>query len=260
MSAIVAIATVLTVILVSLLISRVATVALTLTGLSREAARFQARSALSGTGFTTSEAEAVVAHPVRRRIVMVLMLIGSAGLVTVMASLMLSFTDAGGRQALHRVLLLLLGLLAVWLLARSAWVDRWLSWLIAKVLERWTDLDARDYGALLHLAERYAVAEIAVREGDWLADRTLDQLELREEGVVVLGLTLADGAWLGSPTFDVRIGPGERVVAYGPAARLRELDERPAGADGDRAHAEAVDAHRRLVSGVAEEHRAAAVD
>jgi prepilin signal peptidase PulO-like enzyme (type II secretory pathway) len=100
----VALATVLAVILVSLLITRVATVALTLTGLSLDVARFQARSALSGTGFTTSEAEAVVNHPVRRRIVMALMLLGSAGLVTVIASLMLSFTGAGHGQTLHRVL------------------------------------------------------------------------------------------------------------------------------------------------------------
>ncbi len=53
----VALATVLVVVLVSLLIARIATVTLVLTGLSHEAARFQARSALSGTGFTTGEAE-----------------------------------------------------------------------------------------------------------------------------------------------------------------------------------------------------------
>ena len=252
----VAIATVLVVMLVSLLISRIATVALTLTGVSREAARFQARSALSGTGFTTSEAEAVVAHPIRRRIVMALMLIGSAGLVTVIATLMISFTDAGGRQAWQRVLLLLAGLVAIWLFARSAWVDRRLSWLIAKVLGRWTELDARDYGALLHLAEHYAVAEIAIREGDWLASRTLDELELREEGIVVLGVTLADGAWIGSPTFETHIRAGERVVAYGPADRLRELDQRPAGPEGDREHADAAAAHRTLARAVADEHRA----
>lgn len=250
----VAIATVLVVMLVSLLITRVATVALTLTGLSREAARFQARSALSGTGFTTSEAEAVVGHPVRRRIVATLMLVGSAGLVTVIATLMISFTDAGGSQALHRVLALVGGLLCVWLLAKSAWVDRRLSWLIAKILARWTDLGARDYGALLHLAEQYAVGEILVREGDWLAQRTLEELNLRDEGVVVLGLTLADGAWVGSPTFDVQIRPGERVVAYGPTQRLRDLDHRRRGPDGDRAHDAALDAHRQLVREVEQDH------
>ena len=252
----IAIATVLVVMLVSLLIARVATVALTLTGLSREAARFQSRSALSGTGFTTSEAEAVVGHPVRRRVVMTLMLIGSAGLVTVIATLMLSFTDAGGRQAFHRVLLLLAGLTVVWMLAQSSWVDRRLSRVIAKVLGRWTDLDARDYGSLLHLAEHYAVGEIAVREGDWVTGRALEELELREEGVVVLGITLADGAWIGAPTFDLRIRAGDRLVAYGPTARLRELDHRREGDEGDRAHDEAVSEHREAVHATAVEHRA----
>jgi Trk K+ transport system NAD-binding subunit len=47
---------VLVVLLVSLLVARVGTVALTLTGMSREAARFQARSAFFGVGFTTGEA------------------------------------------------------------------------------------------------------------------------------------------------------------------------------------------------------------
>ena len=61
----------------ALVITRVATVALTLTGLSKESARFQARSAYTGVGFTTTEAESVVGHPVRRRIVMILMLLAS---------------------------------------------------------------------------------------------------------------------------------------------------------------------------------------
>jgi hypothetical protein len=248
---VVALATVLVVMLVSLLITRVATVALTLTGLSREVARFQARSALSGTGFTTSEAEAVVSHPVRRRIVMALMLVGSAGLVTVIASLMLSFTGAGHGQALHRVLLLIAGLTVVWLLARSRWVDRRLSWLIARVLQRYTTLDARDYAALLHLAERYAVGELAVREDDWLAGRRLDDLGLRDEGVVILGLTLADGTWVGAPTSETHIHAGDRVVAYGPAAQLGELDRRRAGPGGDREHEQAVERHRSAVREVA---------
>ncbi len=63
----------------SLTITRIGAVALMLTGISAESARFQARSAFSGVGFTTTEAVAVVNHPVRRRIVMVLMLMGNVG-------------------------------------------------------------------------------------------------------------------------------------------------------------------------------------
>ena len=55
------------VVLASLLVTRVAAVMLTLTGLSAQSARFQARSAFSGAGFTTSESEAITNHPVRRR-------------------------------------------------------------------------------------------------------------------------------------------------------------------------------------------------
>lgn len=250
----VALATVLVVIIVSLLIARVATVALVLTGLSHEAARFQARSALSGTGFTTAEAESVVGHPVRRRVVMLLMLIGSAGLVTVIATLMLSFTDTGGGQKALRLGLLVAGLTALWVVARSPWVDRRLSWVIARVLRRWTDLDASDFGQLLHLADRFAVGEIAVRREDWVANRTLDELNLREEGIVVLGITLADGTWVGSPTFQTRIHADERLVVYGPSAQLRELDHRAAGPEGDRAHEQAVDEHRSTVQDLEREH------
>ena len=249
-----ALATVLVVIIVSLLIARVATVALVLTGFSHEAARFQARSALSGTGFTTGEAESVVGHPVRRRVVMLLMLVGSAGLVTVIATLMLSFTDTGGGQKALRLGLLVAGLTALWLVAKSPWVDRRLSWLIAKVLRRWTDLDTSDFGQLLHLSDRYAVGEIAVRAEDWVANRTLEELDLREEGVVVLGVTLADGAWVGSPTLETRIHADERLVVYGPGARLRELDRRAAGPEGDRAHADAVTEHRSTVQNIEREH------
>ena len=78
-----AIASLLVVVLISLIVTRVATVALVSTGLSREMARFQARSAFTGTGFTTQEAESVVNHPVRRRIVMALMLAGNAGLAKI---------------------------------------------------------------------------------------------------------------------------------------------------------------------------------
>jgi hypothetical protein len=62
-----------------MLINRFATIALSLTGMSREEARFQARAAMSGVGLTTSRAEDIVSHPVRRKIVLWLMILGSAG-------------------------------------------------------------------------------------------------------------------------------------------------------------------------------------
>ena len=65
-----AVVSLLLIIALSLLITRIASVAFVHTGLSREVARFQARYAFSGVGFSTSEAESIVGHPVRRRIVL----------------------------------------------------------------------------------------------------------------------------------------------------------------------------------------------
>lgn len=56
--------------------ARVASIALVGRGMATETARFQARSALMGVGYTTIEAEDVINHPVRRRIILWLMTFG----------------------------------------------------------------------------------------------------------------------------------------------------------------------------------------
>jgi len=56
---------------ISVFVIQVASVTLQLTGLADATARFQALSAFTGTGFTTSEAEAIVNYPVRRRVISV---------------------------------------------------------------------------------------------------------------------------------------------------------------------------------------------
>ena len=65
----------------SVIAVKAGSVALWLTGLPRDAARFQARSAFTTTGFTTPQAALVVNHPERRRVISVLMILGNAGIV-----------------------------------------------------------------------------------------------------------------------------------------------------------------------------------
>lgn len=62
---------------ISIMLVRIASVALRLTGLDETTAKFQALSAVSGTGFTTKESEAIVNYPVRRKIITLLMIIGA---------------------------------------------------------------------------------------------------------------------------------------------------------------------------------------
>jgi hypothetical protein len=249
-----AVLTLLIVLALSLVVTRVATVALTATGLSREAARFQARSAFSGAGFTTSESESVVRHPVRRRIIMWLMLAGNAGIVAVIASIVLAaVAPANDLNALVRVGAVVAGIFAIWWASRTDWVDRRISRLASMALRRWTQLDVNDYAALLHVGGQYVVTESRVEADSWLADRSIVELALRDEGVIVLGVERLDGSYLGVPQGDTVLLAGDLVVLYSRSGVLAELDQRKRGTSGDLAHAAAVQEQARVI---AEQHPA----
>jgi hypothetical protein len=237
---VIAISSLLLVVVVSLLVTRVATVILVATGMSRAAARFQARSAFTGSGFTTSESEKVVDHPTRRKVIMTLMLLGSAGIVASASSLILGFRQGDFGKDWGQVLELVAGLLVLIFVSRSGWVDRRLTGFIARMIHERTDLPERDLGGLLQLSGDYSVQELVVNAGDWVADRTLADLGLRDEGVVVLGLTRTEGGYLGAPTGATTVRPGDILILYGREDGLNEIDRRPSGDEGDRMHARAV--------------------
>ena len=225
----------------SFLVTRIATVALIHTGLSRETARFQARSAFTGVGFTTSESENVVNHPVRRRILLLLMLMGNAGIITVIGSLILTFVNVHEANSMWRQgLLLICGIIALWLAANSKWVDRNLSNLITWALNKYTSLDIQDYASILQIAGDYRVIELKVEPGDWLAQKTLDELKLSDEGVLVLGINRRSGKYIGAPKGTAEIRSGDVLILYGRANCLENLDQRCIGVDGDLQHRSAV--------------------
>jgi hypothetical protein len=208
-----AVASLLFVLLLSLVVVRIATVALTLTGLWRAVARFQARSAWTGTGFTTQESETLMSHPVRRQIISLLMLLRGAGLVTAASTLMLSFVTVASReQGFVRLGILFGGAVLIWLIARSRLIDIWMSHVIAAALKRYTKIDTRDYAGLLHLAGEYAIMELEVQNGNWLAEKRLEQLRLSDEGILVLGIAKPDGGYVGAPRGAATLKPKDILI------------------------------------------------
>lgn len=233
--------------MLSLLITRIATIALTATGMSQPSARFQARSALSGVGFTTTESEAVVSHPARRRIIMGLMLAGSAGLATSIAGILAGVAGAADTSSrLSRGVVLVGGLVLIHAASASRSFDRFLSRIIGRALARFTDLDVRDYAALLHVAGEYEVKEMLAIEDGWMTGRTLAELRLKDEGVLVLGIVRADGSYLGVPTRETRIEAGDTAILYGRDGVFADLTARRRDARGEDAHARAVDVQHEV--------------
>lgn len=233
------------IIALSMLVVRVGTLALEMTGMSRDVASFQALSAFSGAGYTTNESEEAVTYPSRRRVVQTLIRLGNVGVITSIASLVLSFVNAPTR--LDRVLLILASAAVLVVLSRSGWFNRAVNPVIRRALRRTGSVEIRDYTSLLRLQDDYRIADFTVEAGTWLAGETLADLRLRShEGVVVLGIRRDDDTYVGAPAGDHELRPGDTVVAYGKEDRLRELAERSAGDVA--AHEEAKAAHHRTLA------------
>ncbi len=111
-----------------------------------------------------------------------------------LGALVLSFagleSPTGG---LERAAVIVAGLAVLLWLARSQVVDRALRRVIEPLLRRFTDLDVRDYAALLHLRGQWRVAQVPVGEDDWIAAHPLGELRLPEEGVAVLAWSAPRG-------------------------------------------------------------------
>lgn len=143
----------------SVFVVRVSAVALRLTGLPESDARFQARSAFTGTGFTTSESEALVNHPLRRRIISLLMIVGSLGMVSVVSTVIVSLVDArtSADSTLDQILWLLAVLVVLWFVALNPLADRVMCGAIGRLLSKQTLFRLNDPTVLLQLPAGYRV-------------------------------------------------------------------------------------------------------
>ena len=230
------------IITLSALVTKVAAIALMHTGLSTEIAKFQARSAYTGSGYTSQESEKLMNHPVRRKIVYMLMLIGNAGIITTLSSLMLTFLLPNNRSSLvYSLIFIVVALSALWFAIKSKMVDRWLSKMIDRALKKYTNIDVKDYAAILHLSGEYQISELRVRKTSWLAGKTLLELDLKSEGINVLGIQQKEGEYIGAPGGDDVIDAGDVITMYGKAEIFKNIDARDDDFLGDWNHQKIVE-------------------
>ena len=240
---------IISILIFSILITRITAAALENTGLSSKSAKFQARSAFTGCGFTTIESEKIVQHPVRRKLIFTLMLLGNAGIVTVIATVLITFLhkDEKSLPWYLNIAIVAGGILVLWVVSSNKNIDKWLCNIINILLNRFTSLKSRDYSSLLKLAGDYQVTELNVREDDWVVGKTLQESNLRNEGITVLGIERLQGNYIGLPDNVVKIKHGDNLIVYGREAAIKKLDVREKGDIGDQDHEEAKVLHKKIV-------------
>ena len=206
---------------ISVAFTKLATGALIATGVPPESASFQARSAFSGAGFTTSEAENVVNHRVRRRIIGTTMFVGSLGTPTLVLTVLVGFIAPGPGSTTERALVTISGSFLIVISVLNRPVQRWLEGVGRRYVHRRLipalpsiRLD------LLTLSDEFAVQAVKLEATPEESVRSLRGLARAFPDVTILGVRRG-ATYFGAPPVDIELLAGDELIIY--AHRQNEL-------------------------------------
>jgi hypothetical protein len=216
-----AVATFLVVAVITVAFTKLASGALIATGVPPESASFQARSAFSGAGFTTTEAENVVNHRVRRRIIGTTMFVGSLGTPTLVLTVLVGFVAPGPGSTVERALVTVSGLLLILMAVFNKPSQRWLQGVGQRyVHRRLAPAMASDRLDLLTLSDEYSVQAVKLEATPQESVRSLRGLSQAFPEVTVLGVRRGR-TYFGEPPIDIDLQAGDELIIY--AHREHEL-------------------------------------
>ena len=195
-------------------------IALEATGMERRKARFQALSALTGTGFTTGEAESVVNHPRRRKIVSWLIVLGNVGIIAFLILVIMYIRSGLIAPSLLFIGIVIVILLAVILSIRFGIINKLTTAMLTLVGKRRRQPCLKTE-EILHEAGRYGVVRLAVGE-EAAAGLTLRDTGFLENDISVLALERKDEV-VSLPDAEQQLLAGDQLLCYGEVARITSM-------------------------------------
>ena len=207
---------------ISYLVVRIGAIALEMTGMERSRARFQALSAFSGTGFTTKEAELVVNHPRRRKIVTYLMILGNAGIVSVIATFVLSLRQTGTFRPSLNLVIIAASLFILYRVASHQKLAKRLTQKIRETLREKLHFQKVHVEELLQQSDGYGIASILIGRRSKVAGLTLSESGFKEKDLMILSVE-RDEEVIPVPKAQTKIRVGDRLICYGKLENLKGL-------------------------------------
>jgi Trk-type K+ transport system membrane component len=223
--------------IVSFIVVRVGAIAFQLTGLEWSLAKFQALSCFSGTGFTTKEAELITNNRQRRKIASVLIILGNAGFVIMIATLASSFVPKETilsklsesflpfRIPPYLVVWVNLGIIVVVVygiyrvFTHEQFARKLTNFLRRKIIKK-EFFQKVSFEELLLATGGYGVSRIAVTAGSPVLNKTLAKSELREKDIMVLA-TVRGGETIPNPAANMKILLGDELICFGKLENIR---------------------------------------
>ena len=213
---------------VSWVVVRIGALAFQITGLEWSLAKFQSLSCFSGTGFTTKEAELITGDKRRRQIATILMVLGNAGLVTLIAS------AASALNPEHNVIprlenflnapinlaVLAIALYLVYKILSNRKITGKLTRYLRKRIIKQELLKPVSFEELLQLTGGYGISRIEVSEKSPLVGKTLAESDLRKNDITVLAI-IRDNETIPNPSANRKIQKGDGLISFGKVENIR---------------------------------------
>lgn len=216
-----AVVPVIIIVVIFFFIVRVATVILKLTGMDDETARFQAISAFTGTGFTTAAAETILEDKIRRKTVIVLMVLGKVGIVSVIASLFLSFGKDNLAADLWKAVILLAFIAILYKITTLKGFSRALNKFIEKKVVARGITKQKTLEELFSLPKGYGLAQLAITGKSKGSGLSLAEAGFIEKDILVLSIERKEQL-IPFPHANDTIKMGDKLLCYGLITNIKE--------------------------------------
>ncbi len=225
------------IIIISLFIVRIGAVAFQVTGIEWSLAKFQALSCFTSTGFTTKEAELIVSNMQRRKIATVLMVLGNAGFVILIATFANSMRAPSYFKEvtipyfnikisgeffpwINLVVISVLLYVGFKILTKTK-IPKRITARIKKRLKKTDFINAVSYEEIVVATGGYGLINIQIDEKSPVLNKTISESGLRDWGIVVLMIERDDTNYP-VPRLNTKILLGDNLVCFGQLERAKE--------------------------------------
>ncbi|GAI44781.1 unnamed protein product [marine sediment metagenome] len=226
------------VLVASFIIVRIGAIAFQLTGLEWSLAKFQSLSCFTGTGFTTKEAELITTNTQRRRIASILMVLGNAGLITMIATAasalnprkavwarlsesFLPFSIPEGVMPWVNIIIIVLAVYVIYKVFTHKKLAKKITDSLRKKILRREIIKKVSFEELLMLTGGYGITRIDVREKSPFIDKSLAESDLRKKDITVLAIVRGDTT-IPNPGANTKIMFGDELISFGNLENIRK--------------------------------------
>lgn len=220
------------VLIISFIIVRIGAVAFQLTGLEWSLAKFQALSCFTATGFTTKEAELITGNPQRRRIASFLIVLGHAGLVTMVATFANSlrpsvikipglpdFVSTGALQWINLAVIAVAIYIIYKVFTNTKLAQRLTDALRQRIVKK-EIIKTVSFEELMVATAGYGVSKIEICKDSPVLNKTLAESGLRGRDITVLAV-IRGGETMPNPSANTKIALGDELVCFGRLENIR---------------------------------------